>query len=199
MANGTLGTDEFNEEIWSTFSAERQERDSLVKGVSEPTADLGAVCESQMQEQLQQSAGGAEYCEHCEKWLNGPKQMEDHKLGKRHKKKLARGRPAQASARKMEPKTPGKDNGKGKVGPQGEYDEKQAHEESDYGTSDVSQIAGDVQQMQSLPQESAYDERFSNWPIQMQPLEWPAAFWMQGDHPDWYDPQEAQYHDPYGL
>ena len=30
---------------------------------------------------------GAEYCEKCEMWLNGPTQMEDHKNGKKHKNK----------------------------------------------------------------------------------------------------------------
>jgi hypothetical protein len=30
---------------------------------------------------------GAEYCETCEMWLNGPTQMEDHKNGKKHKNK----------------------------------------------------------------------------------------------------------------
>jgi len=32
--------------------------------------------------------GAAVYCEDCEKWLNGPTQWEDHKIGKKHKKKL---------------------------------------------------------------------------------------------------------------
>ena len=30
------------------------------------------------------------YCECCEMWLNGPSQYDDHKIGKRHKKKLRR-------------------------------------------------------------------------------------------------------------
>ena len=28
----------------------------------------------------------AVFCESCDMWLNGPTQMEDHKLGKKHKK-----------------------------------------------------------------------------------------------------------------
>ena len=35
---------------------------------------------------------GAVYCEHCEMWLNGPTQWEDHKIGKKHKKNIARGK-----------------------------------------------------------------------------------------------------------
>ena len=33
-----------------------------------------------------QSDGQAVYCVVCEKWLNGPTQMDDHKIGKKHKK-----------------------------------------------------------------------------------------------------------------
>ena len=28
------------------------------------------------------------YCEACQMWLNGPRQMEDHKIGKKHEKKM---------------------------------------------------------------------------------------------------------------
>ena len=31
---------------------------------------------------------GAVYCKHCEMWLNGPTQWEDHKIGKKHKKNV---------------------------------------------------------------------------------------------------------------
>ena len=34
---------------------------------------------------------GAVYCEDCEMWLNGPTQWEDHKIGKKHKKNVAKG------------------------------------------------------------------------------------------------------------
>ena len=33
---------------------------------------------------------GAVYCEDCEMWLNGPTQWEDHKIGKKHKKRSKR-------------------------------------------------------------------------------------------------------------
>ena len=31
---------------------------------------------------------GAVYCKHCEMWLNGPTQWEDHKISKNHKKNV---------------------------------------------------------------------------------------------------------------
>ena len=38
----------------------------------------------------QDEEDGAVYCEWCEMWLNGPTQWEDHKIGKKHKKNIAR-------------------------------------------------------------------------------------------------------------
>ena len=35
---------------------------------------------------------GPVYCEHCEMWLNGPSQWYDHKIGRKHKKNIARGK-----------------------------------------------------------------------------------------------------------
>ena len=33
-------------------------------------------------------SGGSVYCQLCEMWLNGPTQLEDHKIGKKHKKNV---------------------------------------------------------------------------------------------------------------
>ena len=34
----------------------------------------------------------AVYCQECQKWLNGPRQWEDHKIGKKHRKNVQKGR-----------------------------------------------------------------------------------------------------------
>ena len=57
---------------------------------------------------LRKKTGGAEYCEPCEMWLNGPTQMEDHKNGKKHKKNLRKPKNVQ-SAKKVENKTQDKE------------------------------------------------------------------------------------------
>ena len=33
---------------------------------------------------------GAVYCQDCKRWLNGPTQWEEHKIGKRHRKSHGR-------------------------------------------------------------------------------------------------------------
>ena len=38
-------------------------------------------------DEVRQKVGQAEYCEICKMWLNGPTQMNDHMIGKKHKQK----------------------------------------------------------------------------------------------------------------
>ena len=41
---------------------------------------------------------GAVWCKDCEMWLNGPTQMDEHKIGKKHKKKVRRIKAAEPSS-----------------------------------------------------------------------------------------------------
>ena len=43
----------------------------------------------------------AMYCELCEMWLNGQGQLEDHKMGKKHRKKAHRRKKTDISLRSM--------------------------------------------------------------------------------------------------
>ena len=57
----------------------------------------------EVQSETPESAEGAVYCEDCEMWLNGPTQWEDHKIGKKHKKNLARTHPKNKTKAKAKP------------------------------------------------------------------------------------------------
>ena len=65
----------------------------------------------EVQSETPESKEGAVYCEDCEMWLNGPTQWEDHKIGKKHKKNLARTGPNKnknkAKAKPMAKSPPG--------------------------------------------------------------------------------------------
>lgn len=57
----------------------------------------------EVQSETPESQEGAVYCEDCEMWLNGPTQWEDHKIGKKHKKNLARTHPKDKTKAKAKP------------------------------------------------------------------------------------------------
>ena len=49
----------------------------------------------ELEEELEEEAvvgNEAVYCEVCEFWLNGPTEWEDHKIGKKHKRRIRRSR-----------------------------------------------------------------------------------------------------------
>ena len=54
-----------------------------------PLRDLGVTDRSNVLAYMQHS--DAVYCAGCDMWLNGPTQWEDHKRGKKHRKKRKRG------------------------------------------------------------------------------------------------------------
>jgi len=66
-------------------------------------APCGDLESPDLQQETPESKEGAVYCEDCEMWLNGPTQWEDHKIGKKHKKNLARTHPMTKTKAKCKP------------------------------------------------------------------------------------------------
>ena len=94
----TVGTAASSSSTWETAEPWERftSRETLKKMWKEAVMPMMAysavgICGQHTQPKMKvlEEKEEAEYCEACEMWLNGPSQMEDHKVGKKHKKNLA--------------------------------------------------------------------------------------------------------------
>jgi hypothetical protein len=89
------------DETGEIFVGEEEEKD-------EPATEEKAADDAAGDDAATDRGEGAIYCEHCDIWLNGPTQWDDHKIGKKHKKNCKKGGHSCESDKKVDGKVSSK-------------------------------------------------------------------------------------------
>ena len=83
--------------------ADQPEPEPVKSPTKEEQDDNGSSDVHEPPSQPEGSRGSEQYCAACNKWLNGPTQLLDHKIGKKHKKNVKQGNPAAQIVKKRVP------------------------------------------------------------------------------------------------